>query len=192
MSEFKEAIKSLKMQTIVTAAMLVVIGILFIVFPESSLKVLCYIAGGIMIFLGACRLAQYILEMARQKHSTALVSAVMLLVLGIVFVVNPGLIIGLFTIIFGIVMILDGVETLQTAINGALIKAKCWWVDLIIACVVLVLGLVVLICNTSEWIMIFAGVALIVEGVLDLAGGIFYSVRANKEMEKDTKEVFDV
>lgn len=192
MSDLKETLRAIKVQTIVTALMFVVIGILFIVFPDTSLKVLCYIAGGIMIFLGACKLVLYVVELAGEKKSTSLVSGVMLLVLGIVFVVNPGIIVGLFTLIFGVVMILDGIEKLQDAINGALAKSKFWWVDLIIACIVLVLGLVVLICNTSEWIMIFAGVAMIVEGVLDLGGAVFYSRKAKKEVKESNIEVIDV
>lgn len=192
MSDFKETIKAIKLQTIITAIMLVVVGILFIVFPETSLKVLCYIAGGIMIFLGACKLVLYIMELTSERRSTSLVSGVMMLVLGIVFVANPGIIIGLFTLIFGVVMILDGIGKLQDAINGALAKQEGWWVDLIIACIVLVLGLVVLICNTSSWVMIFAGVSLIVEGALDFAGAIFFSSKARKATKIDDSDVIDV
>ncbi len=190
MSEFKETIKTVKLQTIITAIMLAVIGILFIVFPDTSLKVLCYIAGGIMIFLGVCKLVLYVVELASERRSMSLVSGIMLLVLGIVFVANPGIIVGLFTLIFGVVMILDGIEKLQDAINSALAKESGWWVDLFIACIVLVLGLIVLICNTSSWVMIFAGVSLIIEGVLDFASAIYYSSKARKAIKES--DVIDV
>ncbi len=192
MSEFKETIKAVKLQTIITAIMFVVIGILFIVFPEESLRILCYIAGGIMIFLGVCRLVLYAIELASERHSTALASGIMLLVFGIVFVANPEIVIGLFALIFGIVMILDGIEKLQDAINGAFARQSGWWVDLIIACIVLALGLVVLICNTSSWVMVFAGVAMIVEGVLDFAGAVYLSAKARKASKIVETEIIDV
>lgn len=81
MDTLKSFFRKIKWETLVTALLAIVIGVLFIVFPENSGNVICYVAGGIFVFLGT-------FLMIRHFYSGSIFGSYMLIVSILLIVVG--------------------------------------------------------------------------------------------------------
>ena len=57
MKKLKKFLSCIDGQAAAVAAVMLVIGVLFIAFPEGSLKIVCYITGSVTLLWGAARWA---------------------------------------------------------------------------------------------------------------------------------------
>lgn len=185
MNKFKEILKKLKVQSFLVAVALVVIGLLFIIFPDSSSLIICYFAGAVLAIWGAILLISYFTSGIREYGSGDFAAGVGLICVALLLFIKPGLIAEFLTVIFGITLIVDGAVKLQNVADMAKMKMRTGWAVMAIAILSLVLGVVLAFnpFSSHNALMIFAGVALIVTGVLDmLAAGVIR--RADKKVEE--------
>lgn len=194
MEALKNFVKKVKLQSLFMAIALIVIGILFIVAPANSVKIICYVAGAAMLIWGAVKVVYYFVAGIKEIGSYSLVGGIALIAFGILLFVQPEFMAGIFTVLFGILLIVDSVMRLQEAADMAKLKVKGWWIVGIIAAITLALGIVVAFnpFSSSEALMIFAGISLIVDGVSDIIAVIYYSVKVEKLKKTIHTDVIDV
>ena len=87
---------------------------------------------------------------------------------------------------FGLFLIIDGLSKVQDGVYCARDKVKGWWVLVLDAILMVVLGAIVMF-GTFEYVMIFAGISLIVDGVRNfITTAVFASKvrKARKELGK--------
>ena len=184
--EKTKSVGTFRKDFIYTALALIAVGLLFVVLPESSTKLICYSTAGLLCVWGIIKLMMYVSSGVGEKFgSFGLVSSVSLIIGGIAIFVNPEFFAGIIATIFGCAMIVDGVLKVQYAIDLSGIGGKYWWVVLIAAAVFIAAGLIVVFNPFSAAVtfMIFAGVALIVDGISDLITA-FYVSRVLKKFTK--------
>ena len=177
---------TLQKDFIYTALALIAVGVMFVVLPKSSATLICYITAGLLCVWGIIKLMMYVSSGVGEKFgSFGLVTSVSLIIGGIAIFVNPEFFAGIIATIFGCAMIVDGVLKVQYAIDLSGIGGKYWWVVLIAAAVFIAAGLIVVFNPLSAAVtfMIFAGVALIVDGISDLITA-FYVSRVLKKFTK--------
>ena len=168
MDKLRQMLKKLKIQASAAAVALIIIGLMFIIFRDTSLNVICYVAGALIMVWGIlCLFAFFITGLARGKAGDLALGLTLVLV-ALILLIKPWVITGILTVIFGIALIVDGAVKLQqfVAMNKAKIKSR--WAVLAFAVVSLVLGILIVFDPFGSTIMIFAGIALIVAGVMDL------------------------
>ena len=171
MEELRQAMRGLKRGTLYESLVLLLVGILFLIYPESSGTIICYVVGAVLCLWGLIRVIVYFrADRLVAFGSFGLVQGAALLAVGIFVLVRPEVLAGVLTSVFGILLIVDGVLKMQHAISLARIQASGWWAIGLAAVVTAALGVVVLAnpFKTAMTLMIFAGVALIVGSVLDL------------------------
>ena len=160
----------------------ILIGLLFILTPQTSADVICYVAGILLLASGIAAVVSY-LASGRLFGSYALVSGIVLLVGGVFCLLRPEVIQGLLTVIFGVFLVIDGMVTLQDGIDCARAKLGGWWVLAALAVITIALGCVVLFGNFDS-IMLLAGISLIVDGVFDLIATLAFSKRVREARQK--------
>ncbi|MDE6666901.1 MAG: DUF308 domain-containing protein [Clostridia bacterium] len=182
MDKLKNALKKLKIQASVAAVALIIIGLMFIIFRDTSLNVICYVAGALIMVWGVlCLLTFFITGFVRGNAGDLALGLTLVLVALILFI-KPWVITGIITVLFGIALIVDGAVKLQqfVAMNRAKIKSR--WAVLAFAVILLVLGILIVFDPFGSSIMIFAGIALIFAGVLDLCAlGLVKNLKDNAE-----------
>ncbi len=190
MDKFSQALRSAKAQTIIVSALLFVIGLLLVIFPNHALNLFCYIAGAALILFGVYRLIIYVLELKNNKFSLALLSAAVLIAFGLLLVINPGIVTGMLTVLFGIIIIIEAVSNLQDAVNRYIAKEKGWWLQLVVAVITLPFGIVILVnpFTSTEIIMIFAGISLMLEAVITLLCAFFMPANVTAVQPADPKD----
>ena len=152
-----------------------VLGIFLIIFPEKSADIVCICTGAILGIWGLVRLIAYFASGKVESFgSFGLVQGAALLGIGILFVINPGILKTFLTAALGIILIVSGVMKLQYAVDLLRLKAKFWYLSLLGAVISITLGAVVFFnpFSTAKWLMIFIGIALVVNALWDIVSVI--------------------
>ena len=155
MGSIRSYFKCLKWRNLIIAFSAILIGLLFILTPQTSADVICYVAGILLLASGIAAVVSY-LASRRLFGSYALVSGIVLLVCGVFCLLRPEVIQGLLTVIFGVFLVIDGMVTLQDGIDCARAKLGGWWVLAALAVITIALGCVILF-GKFDSIMLLAG-----------------------------------
>lgn len=155
-------------ENMVIGLALIIIGILFLIFPENSMRIVCFVSGAVLIAVGIVR---FILFFARgMKDAGALPLSAILFCFGILLIVRQGLLQEFITLAFGIVLVADGFSKLQEMIRLVRAKRGIWFLFFLETVLFVGLGVVVLIqpFGAAKTLGYFLGGSLIAEGVIDV------------------------
>jgi len=144
---------------------LFIIGILMAVYKRDSLVFILMAAGVLMVISGAVGLAiQY-----RQTKSFAF-GAIIILIIGIIFIIIPGFISDAIMVLIAIGLILYGVISLFSILgaDGGLTAPKA--IGVIIGAVSLIIGIYAILNlnTTADVVMIIIGATIAVLGILQM------------------------
>ena len=182
MESIRGYFKALKWRSLIVAFSAILLGLLFILTPQTSADVICYVAGILLLASGIAAVISY-LASGRLFGSYALVSGIVLLVCGVFCLLRPEIIQGLLTVLFGVFLVIDGMMTLQDGVDCARARLAGWWVPVLLGAATTALGCVVLFGKVDS-IMLLAGISLIVDGVFDLIVTFAFSKRIRTAREK--------
>ena len=142
MESIRGYFKALKWRSLIVAFSAILLGLLFILTPQASADVICYVAGILLLASGVAAVISY-LASGRLFGSYALVSGIVLLVCGVCCLLRPEIIQGLLTVLFGVFLVIDGMMTLQDGVDCARARLAGWWVPALLGAVTIALGCVV-------------------------------------------------
>lgn len=168
--------KSFGNDTLITSIAMLAVGIIFTFFPESSGTIICYLTGSVLCAWGLLKLIMHFKSESNEAFSSyGLVISVVLIVAGITVLVRPAFFADVMVIFFGCVIGVDGLQKLQYGLDLLKIKAKYWWVVLILSGVLL--GLCALVVFNPLFsvkvLIIFTGISLIFNSVSDLLVALY-------------------
>lgn len=160
-------LKSFKRDFIITAIMFIVLGIIFLAFPKSSGKIICYIFAAILCLLGIMRIIGYFSnQVSMSNYSLGLVVGVIAVGFGIYIFAKPEVLIDVLTSAFGIIILIDAIIKLQNTIDMFRLGEERWWIMLVVTAITALLGSIMLI--KSDVMLQFVGIALVLTGLLDI------------------------
>ena len=178
---------SFKRDYILIAASFLLLGVLFLVFPETSGIIICYTTGGIVCLVGIVKIIEYFkTPVSLADYSLSLVTGLAALAVGIYVLVKPDVLKAVLPTVLGVAAILDGTIKLQNTLDMLRLKDRHWWLTLILAAVTIGLGIALIInpFKAADTLTTFIGIALIITGVCDLAALFALSHRLSA-MEKE-------
>ncbi len=194
----KKKIYGIKREIIFMAIALIVMGIVFVIFPAASTVTICYIIAAALCIWGVTRLVKYFrTSRVNIFGSYGLVQGAILIAGGIFIFIKPEFLAGFIVTIIGIIMLADGVLKVQYAVDLLRIKGQGWWVILFTAIIMVVAGIVVIFnpFASAVALMTFAGIFLIADGIADIVSLLYISrkiSRLKKAMEAEMDDVIDV
>ena len=141
-----------------------VLGVLLLVMPQTSLLWICYAFGAVVLVTGIVCLIQY----ARVRGSGfaapfLLVGGVITAALGLFTLAQPQTVASFLPVVFGLFILVEGCSRIGAALDLARRKADKWWVLLLLFDPFEAAVSAVMLC----------GVLLIVEGALSLACALY-------------------
>lgn len=180
-------IDDMKHNYFISAIVTVVVGLILVIWPDISGKILCYTLGTALIIMGIIQLIVFLRgERIGIVNKFSMGMGIVLVVLGILVCVNPQTVLSIIPIIIGIIMFLHGLMDVIYTIDIKNTGATKWWIALIAALVTLLAGLF-LIFNpyfAFEITMTIIGIALLYDGGSDL---ILLIVSAYKQRQTDKR-----
>lgn len=153
-----------------------VLGVLLLVMPQTSLLWICYAFGAVVLVTGIVCLIQY----ARVRGSGfaapfLLVGGVITAALGLFTLAQPQTVASFLPVVFGLFILVEGCSRIGAALDLARRKADKWWVLLLLSLLSIALGLLLLFdpFEAAVSAVMLCGVLLIVEGALSLACALY-------------------
>ena len=163
--------KTAKTGYLIMAAALGALGILLILMPETSLVVLCRALGVLLILSGIIKLIGYFSrDLYRLAFQYDLAFGILSEVMGLFLLLHPNSAISVICVLYGIVVLSDGLFKLQMALDAKWFGIKRWWLILMLAVFAGASGLFLVLypAKGAEVLMLLLGISLLAEGILSL------------------------
>jgi len=176
--------KRIKALYITISILSLLAGIALVIWPGASVITICYVVGSAAILVGAVRLAGYFSKDSYNLNfQFDFAMGLVFLILGTVLIFHPGDTVAVLHFSVGILVLVDSVFKLQTALDAKHFGLKKWWVMLLCALLCAGLGLVLVILpfRMAEILVKVTGAALAVNsGENILTAG--YTVKSKKRV----------
>ncbi len=164
-------LKKIKTNVIVSALICVGLGVILVVWPGLSVRVVCMAIGGVLVLNGLSRLLNFILNRDGSIFSQMnLVMGIIITVIGGWILLQPGTIIAMIPILVGIIIVIHGINNLQQAVSLCQNRYDKWWIALLLGIVTIGFG-VLLVFNpfaAVDTLIRFIGLFMIYDGASDI------------------------
>ena len=189
MSEFVNKLKRAKWDSIVIAVLTVALGLVCVCLPTESASVITTIFGialiamGITLFVQFCFIGGFV-------GGNLLVLGIAMMIVGIFALSRPTMIQSIVTVLFGVYIFVDSLTSMTDSLLCASAHVPGWVLMFVTSIITAIAGIVLMFAD-FEWVMVFAGVSLIVEGVRRFVITLTMSgkVRQAKKIIKDAHTV---
>ncbi len=178
MKEVKQFSKSY----VLVSALYIVLGVVLIAWPATSVKMISYGLGIGMLVLG---IAYGIIYFTKDNQSgflqMDLVIGIICLALGLFLLLNAGFFMTVLPFAMGIILLLGAVVKIQNSVNMKRLRYKRWYVALIAAILIIAMA-AVLLCNVLQEhvLILYIGVCLILDGLTNLVSLILIQTRVKR------------
>lgn len=175
--------------SLITAILLIALGILLICQSEATIITISYVLGGVIIALGVLAAIKFFQNIKQHKGELDLVYGIISVVLGIIIIKNPEAIASIMPMVLGVCIIISSSSKLQYAFELKANNNNLWKTTMAISIISTVCGLVLLF-NPFKAIAYFTkvvGIFIIIYAILDLVST--YTIRRNvKLFQKSIEE----
>lgn len=180
-------VRCAKTGNIIGGAAFFVLGVILMIFPETSLTILSRIAGAVMLASGIIRIIGYF---SKDLYYLAFQFDFALGILSILFgaavFFRPTIIISAIQIFLGAFVLVNGLFALQTAMDSKRFGMKYWWVLLILSAVSSLFGFAMIISpfRSAAAVTELIGIALLFVGAEKIFVSVYTIVTGKKEKIK--------
>ena len=184
--------KSFKINRIVFSVGAILLGIILLIWPATSLMVLGKCVGVILGIGGIASGYMFFRDHETTLSSVFLVMAVVMLICGVVIFLHPDELAKLIPTIMGILVVISGLINIGETFILSRSKYGRWWISLIIAIITIAAGIFIInkAFSLAAFITRIAGGVLIFEGLTDLwVVSRLYKASKDAEIEVSAVEV---
>lgn len=161
-----------KVGYLVSAAALVALGCLLLFFPQTSMHTFVTLLGILTAVFGAVKLVGYFSkDLYRLAFEQDLHGGILLLLLGGMLLLRPETGVVFFCVVFGILILLDGILKLQIAQEARRFGIPTWWLLTAEGALTAILGALLILrpFDSAAALTILFGLSLLCEGLLNLS-----------------------
>lgn len=170
--------QKIKNGIMISGAVLILAGLVLLLFPAATTRMIAYVAAVILILMGTAQIIGYFrYEPGMGRYSGGLVLGIFLILVGLLIYYKAEVVISIIPVVLGVIIIFSGLAKLQQAIDLARMSAKRWSTVLATALLNLILGGVIVFnpFSTVMTLLRFVGVGLIYSGVSDIIATVYLS-----------------
>ena len=186
----REIMKKFRADMMLSALFSIVMGVILVAWPETTLDIICKAIAIILIVMGAAELVSYFWN--KITYSLSGILGLVVLLIGIWIFVKPQSVLSLIPIVIGVILAVHGVQDLKVAFDTKRNGYTKWWSMLLMAIISLALGI---ICIVNAFGMVpltmqIIGIALVYDGISDI-WIVYKASKVAKEM-KEERDALDV
>lgn len=183
-------LKELKNSYIVTSLLYMVMGIILFLYPDKSLRFVCYTFGTIILLFGVIKIIGYF------RDSKAGFEFRIDLMIGIVFGVVGGfllwqsdIVISILPVVLGIYIAFDSIANIRQALALKRVGYERWWNMLILAVIMVILAAIMIFnpFGTMALTVMFIGGVFLFRGISNLLS-IAFTNHTLKKFHKIVRE----
>lgn len=169
--------KELKRGYFIGAILYILLGVVLLFFPQTTLLTICYAFACILGIVGIGYIATYIRsDTLKTYQRNDFVIGLTYLVLAVFVAMKTEIIISLLPILLGLAIIISSIVKLQHALDLMRVKFTGWWCVLLIAISSTIFGLYLVIhpFTAATTMVRVIGIAAIWNGITDIGTGILF------------------
>lgn len=166
-----KTVKAAKLGYIITSLVLCGAGMVLIFCPELSARVLCLLAGILLIVCGIIKLIGYFSrDLYRLAFQFDLAFGLLSTVMGVLLLFRRDSVLRVLHVIIGVIALADGLFKLQTALDARRFGLDRWWVIAVTSVISALFGLLLVADPFTGGIvlMVKMGLTFLAEGILNL------------------------
>ena len=130
----KQFFQDVKNSFLLSAAVSIILGIVLIVYPVKTSLLICYIAGALLLFGGVVALIRYIASRGEPFFFRYdLFVALVLILFGCFVIFESDLVIAFIPVVIGIILLANGLLSIQKAFNLKKTGLEKWWLEFLLA-----------------------------------------------------------
>ena len=182
--------RTAKVGYIVMSLALCAFGIVLIVLPDISAKILGIVCGVIASAFGCVRLVCYFSkDLYRLAFQYDLPLGILLIVLGVIMLTRPDSLMTFICVSTGLYILTDSLFRMRISAEARRFGIREWWLILALAIVTAVCGLLLLIRpgDGSRLLVVLLGISLLAEGIMSLST-VLTAVKIIRHQQPDVIE----
>lgn len=181
-----EQVKGMKWQSMLTAALFVIMGIVLIIYPETTAETICYVVGIAGVVIGIFTVLAYVFrDVQKNYYRNDFVIGMMEVLLGAFILYKADLIIELIPCVLGMLVVFSGIGKLQNCIDLRQMQCGKDLVFFVMALVNMIFGILLVIdpFDDIEILYISIGAGLLVSGVTDAFATLYMAKKMRDYMK---------
>ena len=187
-SGFKNSIENMYKRMIIysllTALLTIIMGIVLLLLPNATNKVVGIIVGIIFLIEGINSVYKYFHREGAKLYNLNLIFGVLYALLGVVIILYPFTIVEFVTVCLGIYMIINGASKVNYALWLKRGNEESWLITLATGILIAIVGILVIFNPFASLTLTkLAGAFLIITGILDFMDTILFRNRSKEIME---------
>lgn len=187
-SGFKNSIENMYKRMIVysllTALLTIIMGIVLLLLPNATNKVVGIIVGIIFLIEGINSVYKYFHREGAKLYNLNLIFGVLYALLGVVIILYPFTVVEFVTVCLGIYMIINGASKVNYALWLKRGNEESWLITLATGILIAIFGILVIFNPFASLTLTkLAGAFLIITGILDFMDTILFRNRSKEIME---------
>lgn len=173
MEYLEKFLKKTGWNSLISSIIFAILGIILIVNPEGTVKLISGILGTMFIIIGLYKLATYFANRKDNNfYDLNLSYGIIAVILGIVTIVYTREIGSIFRILIGIWIIYSAITRMNLSVRLKAIDSKAWIYSLIIALAMFICGLYIIF--TANAIIVTIGTIILIYSILDIIESILF------------------
>ena len=160
-----------KIGYIVLSLLICTLGVWLMAVPGFSVKLVCWIGGGLMIAFGCIRIVGYFSkDLYRLAFQFDLAFGILMIVLGLILILRTDAMVHILCVLLGLSALADALLKIQIAIDSRQFGISKWWLIMVTAVFTGVVAALLLLRPRAgaEVIMTLIGLSFLGEGILNL------------------------
>ncbi|MCI6359663.1 MAG: DUF308 domain-containing protein [Clostridiales bacterium] len=185
--------KRIKWTYVLLSVFFLVLGLLLVCNPGTSMVTICCILGGIALAFGVVKIVLYFvrdIEGVAVRYDFAV--GAFTVIVGALLLWRAPTMVGILSVVIGLFILVDCVFKLQVAIDSRRMGASSWWVTLLFTCVCMVMGFLLVFDPFSgqQVLATVMGISLIADGLQNLCTVIYAAVFV-KDVKDAVRDMVD-
>lgn len=180
-------LNDLKHNYVFSTILTVAVGLVLLIWPDISGKILCYTLGAALILMGSIQLIGFVRgERLGIVNKFSMFMGIILVIFGIFVCANPHIVLSIIPFVVGIVILMHGCMDIAYTMDIKNTGAPKWWIALLAAIITFVFGLILVLHPYLAFgvTMQLLGIALLYDGGSDL---ILLIVAAYQQRQSDKR-----
>ena len=148
-----------------------ILGLLMVIFPGTVNDIINYIIGGLLMLFGIDYIVRYLSNNKVTTYSKySLTVGIVPIICGVFLICNPEVLVSIIPFVAGMIILMDAFEKLKHAIDLKKMKYDEWWVDLIVAILFIVFGIIVIMnpFDAAKLLIRILGIFFLVDCFIDV------------------------
>lgn len=170
MGFMRRFVETMRRSWVFSSIITVALGVVLLLYPDTTSTVLCYGVGAVLLFHGMLDLVRYFTRQEGEFFLRyELAAGIILCAVGTFMLIQPEIVTMVIPMILGIYIVIDGGVNVRRSFEMKELEFSRWWAAMVVAALMILLGLVMFLnpFAAAQVTVMFIGVVLIYQGVSD-------------------------